>query len=83
MLPVEGLKSVELIAENKALMRKKVEIAERQAAISAEMMRRSAARKADGRLMGMNERDIDELDSAVQRMKARRANAKLEKSDDL
>jgi hypothetical protein len=78
MQPIEGMTTADLTAENKALLKKKAEIAERQALISTEVAKRSIAAKAKGLLAGMSEDEIDSLESAVKRAKARRKQAHAE-----
>lgn len=60
---LSGMKTSEIVAENKALMAKKKEIGERQAAISAELARR----QSEGRWA----KETDELDTATDRKKQR------------
>lgn len=78
MRSVLELTAAELTAENKALMAKKREIAERQADISAETARRATRSKVENRLFGLSEEEIDELSSAVKRRQARRESLKVE-----
>lgn len=78
MRPVEALTTAQLTEENKALMRKKKEISDRQGVIAAEVGRRAKRSRAEHRLFGLSEEEIELLDSAIERKRARREIAKLE-----